>query len=75
LTWIDNSSNEDGFKIERCIGGGCTAFVQLAQVGAGVTTYPDTGLLRDTRYGYRVRAFNGIGNSAYSNIARRKTFK
>jgi hypothetical protein len=26
LTWTDNSNNETGFKIERCIGSGCTSF-------------------------------------------------
>ena len=73
LTWVDNSDNEDGFKIERCTGNGCNDFAQIDQVGAGVTTYSNTGLEANTRYGYRVRAFNAAGNSGYSNIARRRT--
>jgi fibronectin type III domain protein len=73
LAWNDNSGNEDGFKIERCSGNNCTNFVQIAQVGANVTSFPNTGLSANTRYRYRVRAFNGIGNSAYSNIAQAKT--
>lgn len=75
LAWQDNSSNEDGFKIERCTGTAvfCTAnpgnFAQITQVGANVTTYSDMGLAANTTYSYRVRAFNGDGNSGYSNIA------
>jgi hypothetical protein len=73
LSWTDNSSNEDGYKIERCQGSGCTSFGEIAQVGAGVTSYSNTGLLSSTQYGYRVRAFNASGNSAYSSTARART--
>jgi hypothetical protein len=70
LAWTDRSSNESGFKIERCNKGkNCTNFVEIAQVPASVATYSNTGLARNTQYRYRVRAFNAIGNSAYSNIA------
>jgi hypothetical protein len=34
-----------------------------------VTTFSNTGLSRSTAYRYRVRATNGGGDSAYSNIA------
>jgi hypothetical protein len=47
--------------------------VQIGSVGANVTTFPNTGLSSNTFYRYRVRAFNGSGNSAYSNIVRAKT--
>jgi hypothetical protein len=69
LSWTDNSSNEDGFKIEQCRGRNCTNFSQIATVGAGVTSYSYTGLRRWTTYRYRVRAYNAAGNSLYSNIA------
>jgi hypothetical protein len=69
LAWVDNSSNEDGFKIERCQGVGCSSFTQIATVGVGVTTYPNTGLATATSYSYRVRAYNAAGDSAYSNTA------
>jgi len=69
LRWNDNSSNETGFKIERCQGTGCGSFVQIAQVGANVTTYSNTGLSAGVSYTYRVRAYNASGNSAYSNTA------
>jgi acid phosphatase type 7 len=75
LSWTDNSGNESGFRIERCKTANCTNFVQVAQVAANVTTFADAGLTKNTAYNYRVRAFNGGGNSAYSNTASGKTFK
>jgi hypothetical protein len=68
LTWTDNSNNEDGFRIERKTGAGGT-YAQIAQVAAGVTSYQNTGLSATTTYYYRVRAYNAVGNSAYSNEA------
>jgi hypothetical protein len=75
LAWTDNANNEDGFQIERCQGNNCSNFAQIAQVGANVTTFNDTGLARFTRYRYRVRAFNANGSSAYSNIAVERTLR
>jgi C1A family cysteine protease len=69
LTWMDNSDNETGFKIERCKGLTCTNFAQIGTAGANVTTYSNTGLSSNTTYRYRVRAYNASGNSGYSNIA------
>jgi hypothetical protein len=69
LNWTDSSANEDGFRIERCQGAGCTNFIQIAELLANATTYVDTALAASTAYTYRVRAYNNAGNSAYSNIA------
>jgi hypothetical protein len=64
LSWADNSSFEEGFKIERWNG---SSYAQINMVGANVTTYADSGLTPSTTYHYRVRAFNSVGNSGYSN--------
>ncbi len=69
LNWSDNDTNEDGFKIERCTGVNCVDFVEIATVGVNVTSYADLGLASSTSYTYRVRAYNLIGNSDYSNVA------
>ncbi|NBD37437.1 MAG: sulfatase-like hydrolase/transferase [Verrucomicrobia bacterium] len=66
LQWNDNSSNEDGFSIERSEGYGFSA---VASVDADSVSFTDTGLAPEGTYSYRVRAFNEQGFSAYSGIA------
>ncbi|MEQ8471964.1 MAG: fibronectin type III domain-containing protein [Marinoscillum sp.] len=66
LSWADNSSNETGFRIERKTGSGGT-YSEIATVGSNITAYNSTGLSASTTYYYRVRAYNGTGNSSYSN--------
>jgi len=73
LGWQDNAGTDDGLRIERCQGTGCTGFTQLAVTGHDVTSYTDSGLARNTQYTYRVRAFHGDQVSAYSNTATGKT--
>lgn len=75
LTWTDNDTTEAGFKIERCTGAGCSDFAQIATVGANATSYSNTGLTASTSYSYRVRAYNGVGDSEYSNTASAVTFE
>lgn len=69
LTWDDNSSDEDEFKIEQSTIGGGSGFTQIATVGPGVESYSVTSLLPATTYYYRVRASNAFGNSAYTSEA------
>lgn len=69
LNWDDQSSNEDGFKIERAtaIAG---PYTEIDSVGANVKTYVDADqvLVAGTLYCYRVRAFIiGGANSTYTN--------
>jgi hypothetical protein len=72
LAWNDNSANEDGFKIERATSSS-GPWTQIATVGPDVRNYSSTGLTRNTRYYYRVRAYNVLGNSAYSNTVSART--
>ncbi|MDD5225123.1 MAG: SUMF1/EgtB/PvdO family nonheme iron enzyme [bacterium] len=65
LGWTDKSSNEVGFKIEQKTGLDGT-FAQIGTVLAGVADYQATGLDCEMIYSYRVRAFNGAGDSDYS---------
>jgi len=71
LTWTDNSTNENGFYIERANEG--SNFVQVGSVSADKTTYLDTNLRSNKRYSYRVRAYNQAGTSGYSNVVNVRT--
>jgi len=66
LSWTDNATNEDGYKIERKSGSGSYAVV--GSTGVNLTTFSDLGLTPNTTYTYRVYAYNSAGNSLqYSN--------
>lgn len=66
LNWMDNSDNEDGFRIERADEGG--SFQLVATLPANTNAYVDT-LLTVGEYEYKVQAFNSLHQSGYSNIA------
>jgi len=67
LSWHDQSTIEDGFRIYRSTAGG--AWQLIDSVGANATSYADAAVQSNTQYCYRVSAFNHIGNSTYSNTA------
>jgi endoglucanase len=66
LGWTDNSDNETGFKVERKTGAGGT-YAQIGTAGQNATTYSDVTVAANTTYYYRVRAYNALGDSGYSN--------
>src|SRR5262249_39726576 len=68
LTWQDNSSNETGFKIQRAASS-TGPWTQIATVGAGVTSYANTGLSPATTYYYQVAAYNLRSTSIYAGPA------
>src|SRR5579884_1565892 len=65
LTWQDHSSNETGFILQRSRNGG--GWATLTKVGANVTSFSDSTVYSGTTYSYRVCAYNGFGDSAFSN--------
>ena len=68
LAWQDLSGNETGFTIQRATNATFTSGQNSANLGAGVTTLTQTGLTRNTRYWYRIRANNSsIVSSAWVN--------
>ncbi len=66
LSWTDNSSAEEGHKIERKVGNG--SFAQYATVAANVTSYTDNSVTKGETYSYRVYAYKGTKKSGFSNV-------
>ncbi|MEQ1859583.1 MAG: DNRLRE domain-containing protein [Chthoniobacteraceae bacterium] len=64
LTWIDNSSTETGFQIERRPVGGTFALLQTTAPDA--TSFTDTTTSLGVAYEYRIRAASATGDSAWS---------
>ncbi len=55
LNWIDNSTDETGFKIFR-------DGILIATTGVDVTSYIDDELLANTTYTYTVKSTNDVAN-------------
>jgi fibronectin type 3 domain-containing protein len=66
LSWTDNSNDETGFKIEEKIGSGGT-WTAKDSVASSVVEYQSLGLSSNTKYYYRVTAYNNAGESSASN--------
>ncbi len=67
VNFSDNSGNEDGFRIERSVGG--APFATLTTLAANATSHQDAGLTDGVSYSYRIVAFNTVGDAAPSNTA------
>ncbi|GEM_PF-1942406 len=72
LSWQDNASAEEGFKVEQksSLTG---SYSVIATVGANVTSHEATASYMNRSYFYRVRAYSGSSYSPYSNEFESKT--
>lgn len=66
LTWQDNSSNEDDFRVERNIGG---TWTDIGAASANATSINITGFTAGQTGTFRLRARAGSNYSGYSNEA------
>lgn len=66
LLWKDNSSDEEGFEIQRKVGASGT-YESLILLGPNSIAYNDNVDLSGVIYYYKVRAFKGSSVSAFSN--------
>ncbi len=71
LNWQDNSSDENGFHLERKEGDSLSGnpYFLIANLSANVTSFFDTSVEDSVLYTYRISAFNNFGTSTYSNLA------
>ena len=65
LTWVDQSNNETGFRVERKTSASGT-WASIATPASGATSYSDTGRTSGT-YFYRVFSVNTNGDSISSS--------
>lgn len=73
LAWTDNSSDEDGWTIERSTTSG-SGYAVIDEAAANETTYSDTGLSSGTTYYYRVASSNAVGQSSWTTEKSATTF-
>ncbi len=66
VNWTDNSTTEDGFRVERSLDAGAT-WTSAGTVGTNVTSSSDAGRASEQPVCYRVIAFNRGGDSPPSN--------
>lgn len=69
LTWEVHGGDSTGVVVERRAGGR-ESWERIARLPANATEYTDPRADTGQQISYRVRALNGAGESAYSNIAR-----
>jgi len=66
LSWLDNSTSEDAYSIER-FSSSNSDFEEIQSISANENSYTDRGLDEGTAYFYRVRGKRGTVYSNYSN--------
>jgi hypothetical protein len=74
LTWTDSTTPPNtatGYKIEQSTDN--VTFTQVTTAPAGATSIAIGGLTPLKKYYFRIRGFNGVGNSNYSNTANATT--
>ncbi|QOV88077.1 fibronectin type III domain-containing protein [Humisphaera borealis] len=67
LAWTDNSARENGFLVERSIGG--VTWSSVATLAADTVSYSDTAVGEGFTYQYRVRATTAAVNGSPSGTA------
>jgi len=66
LTWVDNSTREDGFMVLRRTGG--SVWDAVANTAADETSFHDATVASGRTYEYVVHAMVGNDSSASSNV-------
>ncbi len=68
LKWIDNSTTESGYEIERSTDG--TNFSLLTTTAANAIQYIDNTITAGSTYYYRIRGIEGSTRTIYTNPAK-----
>lgn len=66
VSWVDESSNENGFEVYRATGES-GEFRLFNELGANVTSFTNSNLFPHLTYKYMIRAFNDGGYSEFTS--------
>ena len=69
LTWVDNSNNENGFRVQWASDSGFTNILMTTTAAVNATTFTTSNLKRNTAYYFRIQSFNDSGVSAWVNAS------
>lgn len=64
LSWLDYTEKEQGYKVERMVNG---IWEQIGITGVNINYFAVTGLQPEEADTFRVKAFNALGESGYTN--------
>jgi hypothetical protein len=64
LSWLDYTEKEQGYSIERMVNG---VWTQIGTTGVNINYYAITGMQPEEVDTFRVKAFNALGESGYTN--------
>ncbi|OQP61143.1 hypothetical protein A3860_05340 [Niastella vici] len=70
LSWLDYTEKEQGYIVERIVNG---AWVQIGTTGVNENYFSVTGMQPEEADTFRVKAFNAVGESGYTNELIAKT--
>jgi hypothetical protein len=73
LHWVDQATNEDGFRVQRATG--TSSFATIATLGPNTITLSDTSVSPSTRYTYRIDAYNAGGSASSPTLVVRTKHK
>ncbi|MCB9802463.1 IPT/TIG domain-containing protein [Candidatus Nomurabacteria bacterium] len=65
ISWLDNSTNEDGFKVYRK--SSSVDWREIAATEANQNSFIDTSIIAEEVYNYKVLAYNDGGQSEFSD--------
>ena len=71
LSWTDNATNENGYRVERSTDG--VTWSLFSNFGVNQNSAGVTNLSPGTRYYFRVQALGSSANSGWSNVANTTT--
>ena len=64
--WLDNSTDEDGFQLEKSVNN--NSFYILSNLGVNTTMYQDTSISQGNTYVYRIRSYKfDVGETLFSD--------